>query len=53
MLTKNSGALSFSLAEAGCLFGFSQQSSFFRACKRWFGPPPGEYRQHLQRLQPQ
>lgn len=26
------------------LLGFGDQSNFFRACKRWFGVPPGEYR---------
>jgi AraC-like DNA-binding protein len=42
--------LQLSLAEAAYLLGFSDQSSFFRACKRWFGLPPGKYRLHLQRL---
>ena len=36
--------LQLSLGEAAYLLGFSEQSSFFRACKRWFGLPPGEYR---------
>lgn len=36
--------LHLSLAQAAYLLGFSEQSSFFRACKRWFGLPPGEYR---------
>jgi AraC-like DNA-binding protein len=39
--------LHLSLAQAAYLLGFSEQSSFFRACKRWFGLPPGEYRRHL------
>src|SRR5499427_4397160 len=42
--------LQLPLAEAAYLLGFSDQSSFFRACKRWFGLPPGKYRLHLQRL---
>lgn len=29
------------------LLGFGDQSNFFRACKRWFGVPPGEYRRAL------
>ncbi len=36
--------LHLSLAEAAYLLGFTDQSSFFRACKRWFGIPPGQYR---------
>jgi len=44
--------LHLSLAQAAYLLGFSEQSSFFRACKRWFGLPPGEYRRHLQRSPP-
>jgi AraC-like DNA-binding protein len=36
--------LHLSLGEAAFLLGFTDQSSFFRACKRWFGLPPGEYR---------
>ena|SRR5215468_10977654 len=36
--------LHMSLGQAAYLLGFSEQSSFFRACKRWFGLPPGEYR---------
>jgi AraC-like DNA-binding protein len=42
--------LHLSLGEAAYLLGFSEQSSFFRACKRWFGLPPGEYRRQLQRV---
>jgi AraC-like DNA-binding protein len=38
------GRLHLSLAEAAYLLGFTDQSSFFRACKRWFGIPPGQYR---------
>jgi len=44
--------LHLSLAQAAYLLGFSEQSSFFRACKRWFGLPPGEYRRHLHRPPP-
>ena len=39
-----------SLAEVADQLGFSDQSNLFRACKRWFGMPPGQYRQQL--LQP-
>jgi len=39
--------LQLSFGEAAYLLGFSDQSSFFRACKRWFGVPPGEYRRRL------
>lgn len=38
-----------SLAEIADLLGFVDQSNLFRACKRWFGLPPGQYR--AQRLQ--
>ena len=34
-----------SLGEVASLLGFGDQSNFFRACKRWFGLPPGQYRQ--------
>lgn len=33
-----------SLAEVADLLGFSDQSNLFRACKRWFGITPGQYR---------
>ena len=36
-----------SLAEVADQLGFSDQSNLFRACKRWFGKPPGQYRQQL------
>ena len=32
------------LAQVANLLGFVDQSNFFRACKRWFGMPPGQYR---------
>lgn len=38
------GELQLSLAQAAYLLGFADQSSFVRACKRWFGVPPGQYR---------
>jgi AraC-like DNA-binding protein len=36
-----------SLGEVADMLGFADQSNFFRACKRWFGVPPGQYRQRL------
>lgn len=36
-----------SLAEIADLLGFVEQSNFFRASKRWFGLPPGQYRRQL------
>ena len=35
------GRLHLSLAQAAYLLGFADQSSFFRACKRWFALSPG------------
>jgi AraC-like DNA-binding protein len=32
----------YSLGEVAHLLGFGDASNFFRACKRWFGPPPGQ-----------
>jgi AraC-like DNA-binding protein len=36
-----------SLSQVSALLGFGDESNFFRACKRWFGMPPGAYRRHL------
>lgn len=36
-----------SLAQVADLLGFVDQSNLFRACRRWFGMPPGRYRQQL------
>ena len=35
------------LAAMTDLLGFGDASNFFRACKRWFHQPPGEYRKSL------
>jgi AraC-like DNA-binding protein len=36
-----------SLADTAYLLGFSEQSSFFRAVRRWFGSSPRHYRARL------
>ena len=41
------GRLHVSYAQAAYLLGFADQSSFFRACKRWFEISPGQYRSLL------
>ena len=37
----------YPLNQVADLLGFVDQSNFFRACKRWFGEPPGQYRRRL------
>jgi AraC-like DNA-binding protein len=44
------GRLQLSLGQAAYLLGFADQRSFFRACRRWFGQAPGQYRSHLLRM---
>lgn len=41
------GRLHLSLAQAAYMLGFADQSSFFRACRRWFDLSPGQYRSQL------
>jgi AraC-like DNA-binding protein len=41
------GRLHLSLGQAAYLLGFADQSSFFRACRRWFDLSPGQYRSQL------
>ncbi|HKN10687.1 MAG TPA: AraC family transcriptional regulator [Pseudomonadota bacterium] len=43
------GRLHLSLAQAAYRLGFADQSSFFRACRRWFDLSPGQYRSKLLR----
>jgi AraC-like DNA-binding protein len=41
------GRLHLSLGQAAYLLGFADQSSFFRACRRWFKASPAQYRHQL------
>jgi AraC-like DNA-binding protein len=36
------------LGQVAYMLGFVDESNFFRAFKRWFGLPPGQYRQRLE-----
>ncbi|RYF53205.1 MAG: AraC family transcriptional regulator, partial [Comamonadaceae bacterium] len=36
-----------SLTAVADLLGFVDGSNFFRACRRWFGMPPAQYRQQI------
>src|SRR5215813_4063575 len=47
------GRLHLSLAQAAYPLGFADQSSFFRACRRWFDLSPGQYRSQLHRYSAQ
>jgi AraC-like DNA-binding protein len=44
--------LHLSLPQAAYLLGFAEQSSFFRACRRWFDRSPGQYRSQLHKARP-
>lgn len=37
----------YALSQVADLLGFVDQSNFQRACKRWFGEPPGHYRKRV------
>ena len=37
----------YSVQQVAGLLGFEDDSNFFRACRRWFGVPPGQYRERL------
>lgn len=38
----------YPIAQVADLLGFVDASNFFRACRRWFGEPPGRHRKRLQ-----
>ncbi len=40
----------YSLSQVADLLGFADQNNFFRAARRWFGMPPGEYRRQVLQL---
>src|SRR5262249_27988871 len=44
--------LRLSLPQAAYLLGFADQSSFFRACRRWFNQSPSRYRSELRKGRP-
>jgi len=46
------GRLHLSLSQSAYLLGFADQSSFFRACRRWFEVSPGQYRSRLRGVWP-
>jgi AraC-like DNA-binding protein len=46
------GQRDVSLADTAYLLGFSDQSSCFRAARRWFGNSPGHFRLRLIRERP-
>jgi AraC-like DNA-binding protein len=37
----------YALQQVADLLGFGDQSNFHRACKRWFGEPPGQLRRRM------
>ena len=41
------GQPQLTLFEIACMLGFADPSNFFRAFKRWFGLPPGQYREQV------
>lgn len=40
---------SLPMSQVAAMLGYAEQSSFNRACRRWFGATPGEWRDALQR----